>query len=172
MRSQVYFYYCLSLNWINGFVGLIRPNLIKLDSGGKAFGKGTVAFLVFLIVYTIAISKAESIDIQGKAHAYKVIYAYDYSFLGRKRIRWAIVAKHAITVDDKAYTAIQAALDLMAEAPETHQVDIWLEYDNSLLGNGDQAAIVTDTPDGKGNSGQEENSKVWEVAVSEQNLTA
>nr|VFK35242.1 MAG: protein of unknown function (DUF4875) [Candidatus Kentron sp. MB]VFK77195.1 MAG: protein of unknown function (DUF4875) [Candidatus Kentron sp. MB] len=133
------------------------------------------------LVFTIAISifyddpsisqkakvvpnEAKQESSQGRAQSYEVIGAEDYSFPRRKRVRWQIVAPSAQSRDDRAFTAIQAAKDLLKKT-EADQATVWLEINKELAGKGYGLAIVSFTPDGKGNSGQEMNSKIWEVEV-------
>jgi len=100
-----------------------------------------------------------------RAVAYKVIGADDYSFPGRKRVRWQIVSPEAKTNLDRAYTVIQAAKDLYNET-KADQVNIWMEMDEEVTGKGFLYAMATYTPDGKGNSGKERDENIWEVKSS------
>lgn len=102
--------------------------------------------------------------VEGKAHSYRVIRTADYSFPGRKRVRRVIVSPNAKSFADRAVTGIQAAKDLR-ESADADQASIWLELHEDLTGSGLQLALVTYTPDGKGNSG-EDDGPVWEVESS------
>ncbi|MCL1123339.1 DUF4875 domain-containing protein [Shewanella surugensis] len=101
------------------------------------------------------------------AKDYNVIDVYDYSFAGRKRIRVSITAKDAHDYNAFIGTSIQAAREMMLEY-RAHQIDIHLEHSKVLAMKGYQMAMVTYTPDGKGNSGKSLDGKYWEARAIKQ----
>lgn len=95
------------------------------------------------------------------AKAYDVVDVYDYSFAGRKRIRWSI------TTDANDYngylgTAISAAKKMVSQY-RAHQVEVFIEPSKMLVGQGYPLSIVTFTVDGKGNSGESFDGVYWEA---------
>lgn len=183
-------------------VGVVKPSLVRQQTRMKAFfGNLGAAFVTLILIGIVAPSqntpkeavvedkqeiiaqnakeekgagKAEPMQSkapEGRAQPYEVIGAEDYSFPGRKRVRWQIVAPSAQSRGDRAFTAIQAAKDLLKKT-EADQATVWLEINKELAGKGYGLAIVSFTPDGKGNSGQEANSEVWEVEVAADEVSA
>ena len=123
-------------------------------------------WLAILTVLIIAACSQEGPRlVEGKAHSYRVIRTDDYSFPGRKRVRWVIVAPNAESFADRAVTGIQAAKDLK-ESADADQANIWLEVHEALAGSGFQLTGVTYTPDGKRDSGKDDG-VVWEVESSD-----
>jgi len=133
-----------------------------------------VGFAVFVFVLIMGLAPdskpTKKVTINGTAHPYKVAKEETYGFAGRDRERWIINSPQAITNEDRALTSIQAAKDLQ-DRTDADQVEIFLVIDGLDGAHGMPLAIAVYTPDGKGNSG-EDNSPVWEVEASDQNLTA
>lgn len=127
----------------------------------------TIGFLSFVVILIISIP--EQPQIKGESHPYTVVNADDYSFPGRNRQRWIITSPKALTKEDRALTAIQAAKDLQNKT-NADQANIFLVIDGLKSSHGMPLAVVTYTPDGKGNSGDQD-SEVWEVDSSDKVLT-
>ena len=136
---------------------------------GNKLGASSLIQRRWLAIMTVLVIGACSQErprlVEGKAHSYRVIHTDDYSFPGRKRVRWGIVAPNAESFADRAVTGIQAAKDLQ-ESVDADQANVWLELHEALTGSGLQLALVTYTPDGKGNSGKDDGA-VWEVESSD-----
>ncbi len=118
---------------------------------------------------TKQISIVKATPKQGIAQPYKVVNNRDYSFAGRKRMQWTINAPQAVTKEDRAMTAIQAAKDLQDQT-NADQTNIFLVITGLKGAFGMPLAVVAYTPDGKSNSG-ESNDPVWEVEASADQLT-
>jgi len=127
----------------------------------------STGFFAFIIVLVSFIQTQP--QIKGQAHQYKVVNEYDYSFPGRNRRQWTITAPTALTKEDRALTAIQAAKDLQAKT-DADQAYVLLAIDGLKSSHGLPLATAAYTPDGKGNSGKT-NSDVWEVEASDKHLT-
>ena len=74
----------------------------------------------------------ELITITAKAHNYKVISATDFSTTTRKGGLWGITSE-ALSTEDRAATAMQAALDLFGEMNEANIAYIQLFLDEKIL---------------------------------------
>jgi hypothetical protein len=103
------------------------------------------------------------------AKNYQVIQDQDIGFPGRNRVRWIIVSPEAKTMAEFADTAKKAALDARKKTSAA-VISVWLEHSSDLIGTGDQLAIVSFIPDGRGNSGDEKSS-VWEVEAADRRFT-
>lgn len=107
----------------------------------------------------------------SKAHDFQVIEKDDLSFPGRKRWRWTIVAPTALTKEDRAETAKEAARQLQEETG-ADLADIWFEVAPFAKGQThNQLALATYIPDGCGSSGEDCNGVQWEVSASDTQLT-
>lgn len=145
------------------------------------FAGVSIAFLSFLLTIGIlAPTPNKSQEIKNSVivknenkkpviHKYTIVNNRDYSFRGRKRLGWTITSPSAITKEDRAVTVMQAAKDLQQKT-NADQVEIFLVIDGLDSAHGMPLAVVAYTPDGKGNSGNID-APIWEVEVSEQNLT-
>ncbi|MGI2146284.1 hypothetical protein [Shewanella frigidimarina] len=96
------------------------------------------------------------------AKPYSVIQTEDYSFSGRKRIKWFISVPDANTYDTYLGTAIKAAKDL-AINNRVNQANVIIEPSPKLVGLGYNLAIVTYTVDGKGNAGDAFDGEYWQA---------
>lgn len=104
------------------------------------------------------------------AHKYTVIDFTDYSFPGRTRLEWTIMAPTAITAKDRARTAMQAAKDLQEE----YQSDvsfILLEDNEVVAGKGFPYAMAAYCYDVCGMSGQDCNGVEFKIKTSDIVLT-
>ena len=104
-------------------------------------------------------------------YKYKIIKKHDYSFNGRKRIRWGVYAEDVKTTQQRKELFIQVARECVRKenADQCHIFIEPLPYKH-IFGKGISIAIGSYTPDGKGNSGQED-APVWELEVSNQVFT-
>jgi hypothetical protein len=103
----------------------------------------------------------------SKAKPYQVISTYDFSHSARKRLEWGITSS-ATTFEERAQTAMQAAIDLQNKT-KADVVHISLEEDLAISNNGYQLAIAVYSPDGRGYGG--ESGKIWQVEASDATLT-
>ncbi len=106
----------------------------------------------------------------GTAQPYTVLKKQDTSVGNRDRLRWMVVSPKAITLNDRAATAVQAAKDLQSKTG-ADVADVWLEVDQFAVGQGRQLAQATFIPDRPGNSGQDCGGKKWQVFATDLQLT-
>jgi hypothetical protein len=96
------------------------------------------------------------------AKPYSIIETEDYSFAGRKRIKWFISAPDANNYETYLGTAIKAAEEL-AINNRVNQANVIIEPSPKLVGMGYSLAIVTYTVDGKGNAGDVFDGEYWQA---------
>ena len=109
--------------------------------------------------------------IKAKAHAYKVIDARDFRVETRKTGQWSIVSE-AVTKEDRAATAMAASKDLFNEMNEAQVATVWLFLDEDFYKHGiGHVAEVKYIPDGKGESGTEQNANTWHVKAADTRIS-
>ncbi|PKG58004.1 hypothetical protein [Shewanella sp. GutDb-MelDb] len=104
-------------------------------------------------------------SLSAHAKPYSIIEVSDYSFAGRKRVKWFITAPDANNYETYLGTAIQAAKDL-AQKSRVSQANVIIEPSSKLVGMGYNLALVTFTVDGKGNAGEVFDGEYWQAAAS------
>ena len=121
-------------------------------------------FVIIALVIVVGIFTPEkkSIDL-SKAKPYSIFHEGDFSFPGRKRMEWWVISPEAKSFEERAQTAIKAAIDLQKKS-NADMVSIWLEINPILAGTSNQFAVVRYAPDGAGFSGiKKVDNWIWEV---------
>lgn len=129
--------------------------------------RSLATFFVTITCFVVAScgSKEPSVLVD-KAVPYQVISTKDFSFAGRKRLVVSITAPTAQSADQRAQTALKAAVDLQ-RGRDADEVSADLEVSEALDGQGFALAIADYAPDGGGLSGSKPFSHgTWEVQVS------
>lgn len=104
----------------------------------------------------------------SQAVEYTVVKTEDVSFAGRTRVNRYVVAAHANTREQRAQTAIKAAMDLQHET--LAQVSsVVVELSAWLAGHGHPVATADYAIDGRGMSGDQ--SWTWRVSASDEPVT-
>lgn len=121
-------------------------------------------FVIIALVIVVGLFAPEkkSIDL-SKAKPYSIFHEGDFSFAGRKRMEWWVTSPEAKSFEERAQTAIKAAIDLQKKS-NADMVSIWLEISPSIAGSGNQFAVARYAPDGAGISGVKKvDNWTWEV---------
>ena len=103
----------------------------------------------------------------NQASMYETISVNDTSFGARKRLSARIVAPTAVTHEQRAQTALKAAVDLQKQR-RVDAVGVFLEISPGLAGIGYVLAIADYAPDGGGWSGSTPfRNGIWEAAATD-----
>lgn len=103
----------------------------------------------------------------NKAVAYQVLSVADISFPGRKRLNVSLIAPAALTGEERAQTALKAAVDVQQQEG-ADEVSANLEISQPLSGHGFALAIADYAPDGGGLSGSQPfGNGTWEAQVTD-----
>ena len=97
-----------------------------------------------------------------QATVYELISVNDTSFAARKRLSARIVAPTAVTHEQRAQTALKAAVDLQKER-RVDAVGVFLEISSRLAGQGFVLAIASYAPDRRGWGGEPLRHETWEA---------
>jgi len=103
-----------------------------------------------------------------EAKSYQVIKRSDFSFPGRSRLNFILLAPEATSYTEFAHTAMKAALDKQRETG-ADVICAVIEPSVKAVGRGDNYAIASYAPDGKGNSGDQD--WKWSISVAERPFT-
>lgn len=110
-------------------------------------------------------SQTKKMDL-SQAKPYVIIKKDDFSFAGRDRYEWSITAPRANSFEERAQTAMKAAMDLHKQR-NCHVANILLEISEKLKGKGFPLAMVDYAPDGYGYTGKTGNDRwIWRVEAS------
>lgn len=102
-----------------------------------------------------------------QATVYELISSNETSFAARKRLSAMIVAPTAVTHEQRAQTALKAAVDLQKEK-RVDAVGVFLEISSSLAEKGYVLAIASYAPDGQGWGGKPFRHVTWEARATSQ----
>jgi Zn finger protein HypA/HybF involved in hydrogenase expression len=149
--------------------GIKNPGQKASDAIGGFIMLIVIGWIISLFMGGDNKTAAEA-SLPGTAQPYTVLSKQDISVGNRDRLRWVITAPQAITLDDRAATAVQAAKDLQSQTG-ADLADVWLEVGEFSVGQGRQLAQATYIPDGCGNSGQDCGGEKWQVRASDLQLT-
>ncbi|WP_051219408.1 DUF4875 domain-containing protein [Oceanobacter kriegii] len=148
--------------------GIKKPGEKLSDAIGGLIVLIVIGWIISLFVG--GDDKPADLSLPGKAKPYTVLSKQDTSVANRDRLRWIIIAPQAVTLDDRAATAVQAAKDLQSQTG-ADLADVWLEVGEFSVGQGRQLAQATFIPDGCGNSGQDCGGQAWQVSATDVQLT-
>lgn len=99
--------------------------------------------------------------------AYTVVREEQFDALGRTKREWCIISD-AATPDQRAHTAIKAAIDLQLKTHSDYVI-VWLEPTPELIRKGYSLACAQYAPDGKGKAGYQD--WAWKVQTSDTQLS-
>lgn len=118
------------------------------------------AWIAIGFIYQMMTASAIPANLKSEVKPYSVFHRGDFGFNGRNRLEWWITAPEATTYEQRAVTAMQAAIDLQKES-KAQVASIWLEVDPESVAKNKQLAVVLYSPDGGGLSGDDKWS--WKV---------
>lgn len=124
----------------------------------------SIWIVIGILVAVVLFAPSSSGPDISKAKPYSVFNQKDLSVVGRNRLEWWIQSPEAKSFEERAQTAMKAAIDLQKKNAADF-VNVWLEINPTLAGKGYQLAIARYAPDGKGISGTEE--LKWEVEAAD-----
>lgn len=120
--------------------------------------KGCLGFIVLAVIFAFWINSCIGGDEDKRpehAKPYETISSEDFSFPGRKRYQFNIVAPSASNFIEYSHTAIAAAQDKQ-KSTNGKVIYIFLEPSKVNMGKGSAYAIARYAPDGGGNSGDQD----------------
>lgn len=127
------------------------------------------AFVLTAVLWSFAACGDTGPDFAtDQAVEYEMVSIDDLSFLGRKRVSAVIVAPTALTLEQRAQTALKAAVDLQKRT-SADAVNVFLEISPGLAGLGFLLAKAQYAPDFRGWTGDRAyRNGSWEASATDE----
>jgi len=136
--------------------------------GGQGWVSGVGFFGVIVGFFGCSIQE-QTLPDMSQAQGYRMLSIESFPAPeGRERYRIIIYSDGAITRDQRAHTAIRAALDLQGKAKRAYEVSVWLE----ALPRISERVAIADYYPYKVSSRGDEKEHIWSVEASDYQVTS
>ena len=174
---MVFFYilFLLIAPFYFGRFAFKRFSETKYTKAIRILGGISSGFLAFLLLFIIGallfIDDEIENDLSIKTDIHYTIFSKnDFSFNGRERLRFVIIAPSAFSKIQRAIVVKKAAIDLQVKT-NADLIDVWLAADEKIANLSYQLATASYTPDGCGNSGEDCDGNQFEIKVTDKIFT-